>query len=120
MLCYNRLVAMRVIGERGALLAACLPVLLLTGCSGPRLVADPAWTPAVVFVTPTVLGGEAGPLPTPLAIPTAPYQVRAGETLTVIAARYGLTVEQLAALNGLSDPNAIEVGQVIRVPRRAP
>lgn len=43
------------------------------------------------------------------------YTVRAGDTLSKIAARYGTTWQALAALNGLSNPNVLDVGQVIRV-----
>ncbi len=38
-----------------------------------------------------------------------------GETLFSIARRYGTTVEELARLNGLKDPNRIQAGQVLRV-----
>lgn len=38
-----------------------------------------------------------------------------GETLFSIAKRYGTTVEALARLNGLKDPNRIQAGQVLRV-----
>ncbi len=95
----------------------CLPALVLVGCSGPQVAADPSWTPAVVFVTPTsdaALDVE----PTPLNIPTVRYRIRRGETLTEIAARYNLTVEELAALNEIDNPNSVQVGQEIRVPRR--
>lgn len=38
-----------------------------------------------------------------------------GETLFAIARRYGTTVEEVARLNGLKDPNRIQVGQVLLV-----
>lgn len=43
------------------------------------------------------------------------HTVAPGETLFSIARRYGTTVEALARLNGLSDPNRIRAGQVLRV-----
>ncbi|WP_135257678.1 LysM peptidoglycan-binding domain-containing M23 family metallopeptidase [Thermus caldilimi] len=43
------------------------------------------------------------------------HTVAPGETLFSIARRYGTTVEALARLNGLQDPNRIRVGQVLRV-----
>lgn len=86
-------------------------------CAGPQIDVDPAWTPAVVIITSTPDPAAAEGSPTPLNIPTTGYRIKPGETLTEIAVRYGLTVEQLAALNGLSDPNQIQVGQEIRVPR---
>ena len=43
------------------------------------------------------------------------HVVQAGETLSGIAQRYGTTVDVLVALNGLSDPNRIVVGQRLLV-----
>lgn len=43
------------------------------------------------------------------------YTVRAGETLSDIAERFGTTVEAILALNKDLDPNAIQPGQRIRV-----
>lgn len=43
------------------------------------------------------------------------HTVAPGETLLAIARRYGTTVEELARLNGLKDPNRIRAGQVLRV-----
>lgn len=44
------------------------------------------------------------------------YVVRRGDTLRVIAARYGTSVSYLASLNGLRNPNFIWVGQRLKVP----
>ena len=93
-------------------------LVLLCACSGPQIAADPAWTPAVVLVAPTTDGAQVQVSPTPLDVPTTSYTIKRGENLTQIAERYGLTVEQLAALNGINNPNNIEVGQRIKVPRR--
>ena len=43
------------------------------------------------------------------------YTVQAGDTLSGIASKYGTTYQELAALNGISDPNIIHVGQVLIV-----
>lgn len=43
------------------------------------------------------------------------YTVRSGDTLSGIAARYGTTTANLAAINGISNPNFLYVGQVIKV-----
>lgn len=43
------------------------------------------------------------------------YVVKSGDTLSRIASAYGKTVSQLAALNGIKDPDKITVGQKIRV-----
>ncbi len=45
------------------------------------------------------------------------HVVKPGETLYSLARRYGTSVEALAALNGLSDPNRIRAGQKLVIPR---
>jgi len=48
---------------------------------------------------------------------TAPYRVLHGDTLTKIAARFGLSVENLLLANPqIKDPNLILTGQVITLP----
>lgn len=44
------------------------------------------------------------------------YTVQSGENLFRIALRFGLTVDQLAAANGITDPTRIYVGQVLIIP----
>ena len=44
------------------------------------------------------------------------YTVKAGDTLSGIAARYGTTYQKLAEYNGIANPNIIRVGQKIRIP----
>ena len=44
------------------------------------------------------------------------YTVRAGDTLSKIAAKYGTTYQKLASYNGIANPNKINVGQKIRIP----
>jgi peptidoglycan endopeptidase LytE len=48
------------------------------------------------------------------------YTVRTGDTLSSIAARCGTTYEHLAVINGISDPNFVYVGQVLRLSGSAP
>ncbi|MDP9225928.1 MAG: LysM peptidoglycan-binding domain-containing protein [Actinomycetota bacterium] len=48
----------------------------------------------------------------------AGHRVRAGETLTTIATRYGTTVSRLASLNHLRNPDLIILGERLRVPAR--
>ncbi len=45
------------------------------------------------------------------------HTVRAGESLATIAPRYGLTWQELAALNGLDGQTILQVGQVLRLTR---
>lgn len=60
---------------------------------------------------------------TTVTTPTTPstgsdtvYTVKAGDTLSSIAAKYGTTYQKLAAYNGISNPNIIHVGQKIKIP----
>jgi len=56
-----------------------------------------------------------GAAPAPPSGSTTTYVVQPGDTLNVIAARFGTTAAQLAASNGLWNPNFIYVGQVLKV-----
>ncbi len=64
--------------------------------------------------------GQAPSAPAP-ASPSAPpsgsgiHIVQAGETLSIIAMRYGTTVNSIAQTNGISNPNLIYVGQRLTV-----
>ncbi|EAQ74198.1 MULTISPECIES: LysM peptidoglycan-binding domain-containing protein [unclassified Synechococcus] len=46
----------------------------------------------------------------------ASHTVSAGETLSEIAERYGLSVQKLMELNGLKDADLVQVGQRLKVP----
>lgn len=89
-LTYQELAAANGIANPNAIQAGM--VLTIPGCGGEE--------------APTEEGGEIL------------YTVKAGDTLFRIALRYGLTVEELAAYNGITNPDAIAVGQVIRIPPR--
>ncbi|RHR24793.1 LysM peptidoglycan-binding domain-containing protein [Clostridium sp. AF19-22AC] len=52
--------------------------------------------------------------PTPTAVAKT-HTVQSGETLLGIAAKYGTTYQSLAAINGISNPNLIYAGQVIKL-----
>ena len=43
------------------------------------------------------------------------YIVQLGDTLSAIATKYGTTYQNLAAINGIGNPNMIQVGQVLKV-----
>ena len=100
--------------------AAVAATLLLSACTGsivprPRITDSPAPS-----VNPTVSPGAAE-TPTPQTATPAPtpmtYRVRAGDTLGRIANRFKRTIGQLLTANTqITDPNHIEIGQVLVIP----
>lgn len=52
------------------------------------------------------------PSPTPAGL----YVVQPGDTLGALAEDFGTTVEEIMAANGLTDPNALQVGQPLIIP----
>ena len=50
------------------------------------------------------------------ATPSRSYTVQQNDTLFEIAARYGTSVEALAALNGIADVDNLNVGDVLQLP----
>lgn len=80
---------------------------------------------------PSVQTGNSMPLPrsiptrdTPKAEPvSAPtgktHTVQKGDTLIAISKRYGVSVEEIAELNKISDTRLIQIGQVLILPANA-
>lgn len=48
------------------------------------------------------------------------YTVQSGDTLDKIAAKFGVTRDELMAANGITDPNHVELGEELRIPPPAP
>ncbi len=67
-------------------------------------------SPAPVSVQP-----QATPTPLPTAVPVTHF-VQPGDTLYGIAARYGVSIVELALLNGIANYNQLSVGQVLTIP----
>tara|TARA_R110000824_G_scaffold7892_7_gene35995 strand:+ start:15529 stop:17670 length:2142 start_codon:yes stop_codon:yes gene_type:complete len=51
-------------------------------------------------------------------IPDLSYQVRSGDSLSIIAERYRTTVSELVAINQLRDRNTIRIGQQLLLPQQ--
>jgi nucleoid-associated protein YgaU len=51
-------------------------------------------------------------------LPKNTHVVRSGETLVKIAHEHGCTSGEIASLNGISNPDKIQEGQVLAVPAR--
>jgi lysozyme len=68
---------------------------------------------------PVAIPQESGGNPVPPGSPTQPgggtrtYTVKPGDTLSGIAIRFGTTVAALAAANNITNPNALQIGQVL-------
>jgi tyrosinase len=59
----------------------------------------------------------AGPTPPPIPPPGFTYVVQTGDTLFVIARRFGVNLSDLIAANAdITDPNRLSPGQLIRIP----
>jgi dienelactone hydrolase/LysM repeat protein len=69
----------------------------------------PTDVPATATVARSAGGGEASAQP-------ATYRVQAGDTLSTIAARYGVSLAALTSANDIADPNSIRVGQMLVIP----
>jgi len=95
----------------------------------PAAAAAPASPTAFVVPTPTPTATPP-PLPTATALPTATpvptaapaptppvtYVVRPGDTLKDIAFAFDVSVADLMQVNGLTEPDALQVGQVLVIP----
>lgn len=55
------------------------------------------------------------PAPAPAPVSTDVYTVKAGDTLSAIAKKFGTTVSALANTNGIANPDLVHVGQQIKV-----
>ncbi|MDI9476482.1 MAG: LysM peptidoglycan-binding domain-containing protein [Natronincolaceae bacterium] len=66
----------------------------------------------------TALGVNCGVTP-PHACPsgTTPYTIRAGDTFYLLSIRFGTTVGAIVAANPGVNPNALQIGQVVCIPR---
>ena len=104
--------------------------LVLTGCG--RIIQPPTAT-VVVASTPTrtdtprptatrratftPVPATPSDTPTPTVTPTPIiYVIKKGDTLLVIARQYGVTVQAIQEVNGITDPRRLSIGQEIIIP----
>jgi len=102
------------------------PVLVSTAANPTGAAPVGAAVGAAVGDTPAVevssdeadVAGSAagGAAPAALPVEGLDYVVQAGDTLSLISMRYGLDWEMVARVNGITNTEVIEVGQVIRLP----
>lgn len=112
-----------IFGALGLAILAVVAVVLVTqasdsfpgtGGESPSDETSPGVTvPPLPSPTPTP---TRVPTPTPTPLPQT-YTVQSGDTLALIAERFNVTIEDLAAKNGILDPNNIFAGQKLELPQ---
>lgn len=88
-----------------------------TQLSTPRPTTEPTIAPSP---TPSP---SPTPAPTPIPTPSATttpafitYKVKSGDTLSGIASHFKTTVKAIVALNGITNPGSLKVGQILKIP----
>ena len=93
----------------------------------PQATQQPIIAPQQPVITPDLGAPTAVPVEVmqPTSVPLEPaseqvaeqtHTVAAGETLFKIALEYGVTVDDIAAANNITDVNSLEVGQLLQIP----
>jgi LysM repeat protein len=95
---------------------------LVTG-DGDVIIGDLFPTPPTPPATkPPATTTPAKPPATTTPAPTTPtytsYTVKKGDTLSGIAKTYGTTVAKLVEINSIKDPDLIQIGQVLKIPKK--
>ena len=95
-------------------------VALVTACI-PKETGLPTLTATLFRSTPTpsVAQTLSPAMPPPTATPVI-YVVQPGDSLSGIAARFGVSMDELAEANGIKDPNVIKVNQPLVIPGPTP
>jgi LysM repeat protein len=87
------------------------------GGDGESASRNPAAVPTATLpneLPDPIIIGQVGA--TPGADGEETYTIADGDSLSTIADRFGVTVEELMEANGISDPTALTVGQVLVIP----
>ena len=82
----------------------------------PATTRPAAGASPTVAPSPTLVPTKDKPTPTPAGQAAKTYKVRSGDTMSGIAAKFGITVKALAKANKIADPSKIHVGQVLKLP----
>ena len=117
-------------GRMGVMCLAVLSGLMLAGCGRilqqptptsvavvPATPTDTPWPTATRRATFTPVPATPSDTPTPTITP-APiiYVIKSGDTLLAIARQFGVTVQVLQEINGITDPRRLRISQEIIVP----
>ena len=96
-------------------------LLFLSSCASARLDATPIPSTLIPFSTSTQSLSQT-PIPflvaeTPLPSPTPfTYTVKPGDTISSIALKFGVSMDDLQSANPEISPNAMSIGQTIKIP----
>jgi LysM repeat protein len=107
--------ALRAARRRSRAFPALAVAVTLVACAEQS--AQPTLAPAPTLV---VVTATPGPPPVPTPGQQQRYVVREGDTLSGIAARFGVSEDAIKELNPLSDPNRLLVGQELIIPPAQP
>ncbi len=102
-------------------------MMLLTACApqtNPVATPDVSLTPYVTSTAASAVPAGTAQTPeglvaaeTPLPSPTPfTYTVKSGDTISSIALKFGVSMDDLQAANPEISPNAMSIGQVIKIP----
>ena len=108
--------------------AAATPNVAPTPTSGAAALATPTAEPPTVPPAPTAEPptAELAPTAEPPTVPPAPtaaadyveYTVQRGDSLKSIAAKFGVTIRDIIAVNQIPNPDSLTVGSVLRIPKK--
>lgn len=101
--------------RNGAITLAAVALLASCGRNAPEEGAttleasiSPSSTAAVITTLP--------PTTVPPPTTTPEYIIQSGDSLSIIAQRFGVSTQELADFNGIEDVNSIKVGQKLTIP----
>lgn len=98
------------------IVALAIPAALST-CSAPPQQTNLATPPPALTKIAVVVTSTPEFTPTPLAVTVIErYTVRYGDTLGAISAHFDVSIDDLMKINGLTNPNALQIGQQLKIP----
>ncbi|MDD5483453.1 MAG: LysM peptidoglycan-binding domain-containing protein [Kiritimatiellae bacterium] len=99
--------------------AAIMALCLVQGCKTTKKQAEPAVPVMPPLTAPSVAPASAERAAMPSKTEeTIEYTVKNGDYLGSIAKRHNVSAHELAAVNKLTDPNKIRIGQKLIIPKR--
>ena len=96
--------------------------LFLTACATPPAVSTPRPVALIPYLTATQTTPQWTPVelvaaetPLPTSTPFT-YTVKSGDTISSIALRFGVSIDELIVINPEISPNAMSIGTTLKVP----